>query len=129
MTEKQIQEFTTLLEVVRVRANEVLDEYRSIFGQNGYQFLSFAKIENDEIYYEGQEPWQYGDRQSLELPLRCLDADDGHLEGLRQAKLARERAAIAAREAKALADAQTVTELELAELDRLQKKYGGRQEG
>ena len=129
MTEQQIQEFTALLEVVRIRAGEVLNEYKAIFGKDGYQFLSFAKVENDEICYEGQEPWQYGDRQSLELPLRCLDADDGHIEGLRQAKEARERAATAAREAKAITDARAATDRELAELERLQKKYGSRQEG
>ncbi len=129
MTEQQIQEFTALLEIVRVRAGEVLDGYRSIFGKQDNQFVSFAKVEDETIYYEGQEPWQYGDRQSLELPLRCLGTDDGHLEGLRQAKQAREQAAIAAREAKSVADARVAQDRELAELARLQAKYGGRQEG
>lgn len=69
ITLEDFKKYIEIQDAIAVSADEVLKKINDISPVCGFSFLSFSRIEDDSVYFWGDDSWKYGGYEEYEFDI------------------------------------------------------------
>lgn len=125
MTQEELDKYIELQEKFQLRCETICEILKPL--NSHYNYLSEFYIEEDEVYGQGYEYFDYGEPEyhSASFPLSCICMSDNKIkEYVKEEIRKKEKARLAERVRIQKISAEWLEKHEREEYERLKKKYG-----